>query len=941
MTLTENLQAQVQTEAVLTYQGDVHAQGEQVALRDVNNYYASHDPDFVELPQNTGEEQLPEPVFTEAVKEQLLLQHIQILAGGQGFDKEGFLHQIAHSLQGGILDGYPLRELRDNPESQNIIRLIAREERPSVFLLPRIHPQHLGYDLQGLQEVAASRKHYLLLSTEAAAPVWQLSPVQASHYWFEVPTEELYDPAELCHFLLHTLSSLEAQPEWIPGKLSADDSLVAGGRSIASLCKQLNTPLQARLLARLLSLESDAPTPERLQELLTQVSDSTESLIGRWFHSLPMHQQLIALAATLCEGMYDDQFFSVVNEAVRGFWEYRDQRLRCLDYCDLDFLLPFFELEAIHDEKRVMRSRFSGQRTGLIHAAWNSHRRHLLDMLPQLVGLVFRTVKLDQIDFERFGTMDRRSVLRETISKTLSDVGTISLPVVQSPLLELIASGNTTISRVAAKALARWRELGEEELLFGTLERWQRSEEIKELVEELQKSARLKDFRKQNIGARSLSIIRANTVMVLSYTAAYDQPNQLHERIISQLSYLAQERDHTVQKAINEALPRFIHHHVFQMRELLQEQFIRYDDMQEAIGIGLAKAYIDYPKDLRRSIDHWLEEAMQEESADNRRQKMTFRDKLLSTVLAFWQEIDFLPAAEEEDAQERYTLSEVLDLLAQLYAREGRDRLRQQIKTTAFLLMQKDWNLAGRYISTYCDALSPEATQVIDLLYASYVAERKALGGGDYTLRFGREEDMDDYTIWLDADARPLTYTEKALFRWLEKGDENLRRLAAWAFTQIAALFEAAEQEAVAKLRWELQQQSRVVRTVIEEVPGIKLPARKAFIRPMLPILNLWTRLMVLLILWDEGNENRDRLKSMYRYLLYRKQTTLPEMALALQKWKMRGTEPVQQLGGWLEELIRRTKAWNDIPDIIKVFLMLGIGFFGMIFLGLLISILF
>ena len=85
-------------------------------------------------------------------------------------------------------------------------------------------------------------------------------------------------------------------------------------------------------------------------------------------------------------------FFSAIKYVVNDYWYLRDHKLRVLDYCDLESVLNFYKLEAIDEDKKILRSKFPNQRIELLKTIWFSHRRHITLVLPTLVKLIRNSV---------------------------------------------------------------------------------------------------------------------------------------------------------------------------------------------------------------------------------------------------------------------------------------------------------------------------------------------------------------------------------------------------------------------------------------------------------------------------------------------------------------------------------------------------------------------
>ncbi|MFA0963428.1 hypothetical protein AB9P05_16610 [Roseivirga sp. BDSF3-8] len=877
--------------------GETEVHASQVAFRDINHHtvYNGYKAEFASLILKE-ESPYPEPVFTEALVDSVRHHRLLFIGNNPAFDKERYLRHLARRIKSG--HPLPVLELRENNETDDILQAISRQEEPVIFLLPRMHPRQLGHDTQRVHHLARQKGHYIIISTEVPPESWEIHSSLVDDLWFSVPDKHIYSQDQLTAYLCTALAKQAPGIAWIEDNPAfTPDYKLAESMSLAEISQQYDSPEEIDLLVHMLASLAKAPDASRLAELVKEVTDSSDALVAKWFKTLSMRQQLITLAASMMEGMYDDQFFGIMKEAVLGFWEYRDPTLKCLDYCDLEFLMLFFEFEEIHEEKRLLRSRFTGQRTQLIRAAWSTHRRHILDMLPRLIELVMQSAKPHTFDFERLGTRDRRMVLRQTVSHTLSDLGLVHLPSVESPLMELSATSDRRMSRVASKALARWRELGHDQLLFDTLDRWQNDADVKSLVGELVRSQRLGQFNQRNYDDKAIEYIRASTVKVLGYAAEYDKPNQLSERLIEQLIRMARDSYPRVNAAICEALPRFIHHHIFQLRSVLTEHIMRIDDLDEPIASGLQLAYQDHPKDLVRTVEHWLDTVRDDASRKNRRHKMTIRDKMLATILAFWSKIDY-----DHQDPEKFSRNDVVETLHELYQQEGREELRQRILSTAITLLSQDWRMSGKYILTFFPPLDPDLSVFTSALYLSYVEERSLMTGGDCTV----EVEGHYVSAWIEPSRRPLTLVEQMLYHWLERGDRDIQKLAALGLAVLSNKFELEERREVAEYLLYGQPPESVNQYQSYNPASsqrTQSPAHEEYIHVM-PQIDTETDKFITKLMKKEPAALQDQVRMLYRYFTYRKATDKDLLGYLFTQWRTREDKNLREVAFYLRKIM-------------------------------------
>ncbi|MGB5977054.1 MAG: hypothetical protein WBG62_06570, partial [Cyclobacteriaceae bacterium] len=517
---------------------------------------------------------------------------------------------------------------------------------------------------------------------------------------------------------------------------------------------------------------------------------------------------------------------------------------------------------------------------------------------------------------------DRRMVLRQTVSHTLSDLGLVSLPSVESPLMELSATSDLRMSRVASKALARWREFGHDELLFNTLERWQDDADVKSLVKELARSQRLGQFNQRNYDDKAIEYIRASTVKVLGYAAEYDKPNQLDERIIEQLVQMAKDPYPRVIAAIREALPRFIHHHIFQLRRVLTEHIMRIDNLDEPIATGLNLAYQDHPRDLVRTVEHWLDIVREDTSLKNRRHKMTIRDKMLATILAFWTKVDY-----DHEDPEKYKRYDVVETLHGLYQQEGRKELKERILSTAITLLSQDWRISGKFIITFFPPLDPDLSVFTSSLYQSFIDERISMNGGDCVV----EMNGNYVSAWFEPSCRPLTFVEQMLYHWLERGDKDIQKLATLGLAMITNFFELEERREVARvlLSGQSGRSDKEYQSYNQTADQNQAASYSAYdSAPVLPLIDTETDKYIRKLMKKESSALQDQVRMLYRYLNFRNTTDKELLGYLFSQWGTREDKKLKDTAFYLRRIMvyDRPKNRSLLKNIMIAALALVVG---------------
>lgn len=831
------------------------------------------------------------PNFTNELLEKTLNNGILILSGGQGFDKGSFIRHLAHLLISKT-EGYDLKEIQSNNDNQSLFRYLLQGGEKLIYLLDQLHPQHFDYDLEKFHRLATQKKSFLLVTTDLAIDSWDLQENTRVQYSFVIPASGLYNPIDLESHLQQELHEKKhALKDLIPVKFENFLSDQLYGKSLNQIAGEFATPEKISFFVSILSRESREITIERFEEIFKEINNSNQSLVTKWFRTLDHKQKLVALGISLLEGMYDDQFFAVMQEVVEGFWKYSNPALQALDYIDLEFLWDYFKLDATKDSKQIIKNRFPHERTDIIKAAWTTHRRHILAILPVLVRIVNNSVKEKTTNWEKYGTRQRQRNIRLAISNSIGDVGLVSVPSVENALIELASQENTTLQRVAAKALARWREFGQDEQLFNTIKNWLEDERIQNLLNDFLAKRDLDNPIK--IGAKASSYLKATSVLALSYSANYDSPNHLNIRIIELIKEIADSSDNLVRRRIQEALPRIIHHHVLQLKDVLVEDLIKFDDLAAHIGDGLANAYYDYPHDLKSTLFQWLEICSQNSSNNNQRKKFTYRDKVLITVFETFQRIKF--SNTEEDV---ISINEVFDWLLKFAEQEGRSTVRENLFLTLGKILSIDWVKAERYLPGFFPSSDLSETKIIvEKFVEIYLIQRQALDGGSDGF-FWNE---DYYPVWFEYNERPFTEIEKIMLSWMDKGDLILKQISTLSFLNFAQVFEENEIDQIEILKEKLRKQSFIKR---ESTFNTDQAAPKTPSTSVEPILSLWIRIYIFFLLLFEKKDDKITLKALFKLLLKYPNFSHRQLNLVFLKWKRSQNTTTQKIASWLSRLI-------------------------------------
>lgn len=862
----ETIENETMNIAAGTVAEQVEIKSEYVALRDINIQSAPSAAAFHKVKvERYSEELYIAPSFSNKALEKATTSRCLIFQGGMGFDSSSFLRHIAWKVSQSA-HASNIYEFDRGLEEENLLQRLRKEEiEEAICILDELHPKHFNYDLQALLRWARESNSILITSSQAKKETWKLSEEAIEPCWLSMPSGAIYANEQLARAFLEQLRKHWTVMPFRPASMPIESSFeLAPEVSIALLAHRFHSPEQIDLFVQQLTSLETKPTSEELNMLVQKTIDDEQPLVIKWFLSLAAREKLIVMGASLMDGVLDDQFFSIMQDIVASNWQYQDPSLLALDYCDLDFANGFLELHRSEAQTSILQSRYTDQRTHVLLASWDGYRRHMLHALAILVDAARNTIVGSETNWEKYGTMQRRMALRKAIGETISDIGMLSLETVEHALLEFASVSEETLQRITAKALARWRAFGREELLFETLERWSEDEAIQNLVNEFLKSEKIATFNKKS-STKSISYIKATTVLCLGYAASYDAPEQLDGRIIDLLSKMASEDDPLVRSRLKQVLPKAIQNHPGRLTETMVRDFIIHDDLQDLVAEGLAAAYEYHPATIKRTLEFWKKECLNSASENNQRNKFTYRDKVLITVLKIYRLIpyDFLSGSESN-----ISFEEVKSLLKLLLEREQRKTVRFEVFETLGHLLKLDFSAAQELVgTTFSTPYSPDSLQFVNLLAEIYLSQREQLQNAPLEMQIGSLV----LPTWVDRHKRPLTAIELHLNQWIISDQIPLRQMALAAFWEFAKLLDRDETEALANY-WSSQSSRPQPSSISQAETTSSVVARSLPFYQPIPSISLRKRIWIYLLCFrDPGaSSNRARLKAMYQMLLFK-----------------------------------------------------------------------
>lgn len=845
---------------------DMTISAEQVAGRDIYNTYEQvtiENPNgFTQVNTSSySAENFTSPVFTDELVEKLTANRLLILAGGAGFDKSSFARYLATCVA-----EREVMEWRDADNGRFPADEIRETDKPTVFILNQVLPQLINYDISQFVSLAGLN-HLLILTTELSAQAWQLPGAAALRYWYEIPEKNIYSKEQLCNAFIrrfrqdahcfNNIDAAEIQPETPIGR----------GRTVKELAAGFVTEQQINMFFSFLPAEQHLQDEEKIQYALKLINDTSESLISKWYKRLQSGEKLIALGAAMFEGLFDDQFFAVMQRVIDDFWKHRDSRLCSLDYADLDFLLSYFKFEPYTDGRIVLQSKSENYRAEIIRVAWTGNKRHILSafsILIQLAGTSSARFSKKAADRDINGTRDRGIRLRNVTAETISDIGIVSLQAAEPRLLELASVNDDAIRRITARAIARWRIFGKEEQLYDTLARWTNYKS---------------------------NVVNATIVMALKYTAEFDNPGQLDYRVMNILVLLAEKK-----YAATDFCSLITHlctAHLERIVPVLENNLATYPVYSDCIATGFLKVYAYDPQLVKTIIDKWLETYFGQASAANWHKSLTNRDSIIMLVMKVCRQ---LPYNGNTDA---ISLGYVWSLIEKLHAQEQRKAMREFILDCAAHMIGVNPEEAIIHIKPiYLKIGISDRFMLINAIGAVYLGQRLLLENPEYYVTVGQFTYPSWFHTW-----RPVTEIETILYRWLHGYDSFAREIATLSFITFVRILDLEESRLLPGIVAESQKRAHELKQQ-REWHAANTVMENAVQFPVMPALSLWTQIKIFFWLFFKTPQEKQILREFMNTILMYRQTNPAYLNMLRLRWQGDSRPINVRLAWWLGKIM-------------------------------------
>jgi len=792
-----------------------------------------------------------------------------------GFDKAGFIKHLAFKLSEAFeADGKSVqaKEWFINSEYSSIATTIKESKENCIFVLNNLTPKDVSHNLEELRAAVkdTSRIAVILIGTHMQAAAWH---TVGADYWFSIEADGLYrgntliasgiyDKSALLRFLNKSCDK-RGLGTWKTALRDEIDKLIPA---------EVNSPEQIGLFLDLF-LKKPTADEKHIRALIGQTKKK-DTLLKEWFYSLDDDKQYVAIGMSLLEGVYDEQFFSIMQKLSIEAWRPFHKSISAIDYSDLSTLMHFFSFSS--GERPAFEGKFPNQRFQILLSIWDHYRRRITATLPVIVELVAQSTGGGVPSWELFSDNDKRIRLLETLAEALSDIARISPQTVEPWLLQLAATGNIEAQLVAAKALAQLRQpyddpvsgkaTSKETALFDLLNRWrdevrQSSSPVAQYLQSLRKNG-------EGSSVSRSACVRATILLALGFASVYDSSSMLNPQIPKLIRTFARDYSSLVVSRLRETLRLILRNHPWQVgvnlfdtgsesNPVFNEQ-APLEKYAGAIAAGLADAYADYPGDVEGLLESWYNYCNVHRPKHPNVEAMTYREKILATVILTLGMLDLRTTIS-------YDLDKVASYLEKWRTEEHHPEIRRILLDTILSLYERYFgDMEARHSKKIPNMAEDERKRAAAYFRQRYLFERSEAVGGDYVVEVKDANMTFLIESWKNHEERPLVVIENSVGRWVGSTNENIRRIG------LQTLVEFAKIEA-----WEEAEVKKHIEDIDKKRSSLALPHYNDNERK-----GLWDSFISLL---GGGNKIKEDLKSMIK-----KDEQMGEQQVSVLKAKIR-----------------------------------------------------
>ncbi|MGD2088606.1 MAG: hypothetical protein PVH61_20685 [Candidatus Aminicenantes bacterium] len=736
--------------------------------------------------------------------------------GGDGYEKDELYKHIAWKIFKEIPGISKTAKIWINSANYQSFDLYINEEKePTIFILRDVSPQNINNDLARLYKTVRDNSHYLIISTNTDIKKWKLEGEVSRLFWQPESNESLYDCKDLQEILLEKLTEVnQTLPEGLRSREFKTSSVLMGDLLLTNVARELKSPqsidsfvdrlinFEKDLANRLVSDEKSVITVADIRVIIEECQDDKRSLRHWYDVSLSPREKLIALGLCLFNGFYDDQFFAAMDVLVEQSWHKRESSLEGLDYCDLESQSPYYSLKSL-GQNGIKRVESNSQKLSeyFLGIVWDSHRRQILSALPVMESLVKDSVLPGFGNRELYGTTQRCRVLRTEISETLCCIGlksedSIEGTVLEGTLLSLASEEDIEVQEVVARAIARWRNYGQDEKLFETIQRWQDQATVWDMLKSFWND---NDTEKQNRDRETPEIyIKATVALTVGFAAQYYLPNEMNDKLCHLLKQLAADttNDFILRRFSEYTLPRVVSLHVNQLRDILKEM-TRYLSLNDAIGKSLAIAYEVNSLEVVEILDAWFDEYKRNRPTHFSENEITHPEKILAVAVIAYGWMQY------KENRGPLTIDDGFKRLKTILRKEMSEYVRWAAIYAIILQVLNNFERAEGNIKTLFAVMhKSEIEAFVAQLVMIHLGQRQEFKKGDASFEWREKY----YKVWVHRE-QPLTLIEKVIEKWMKDNDDEITRQIAikFNFSRDLVDFQQKEERFIKKKKRELK----------------------------------------------------------------------------------------------------------------------------------------
>lgn len=767
--------------------------------------------------------------------------HVFILIGTPAVDKAAVAAHLA--WQFGVKHGRPLLQWvrGSGDDARNVLNSIREVQNPSVILLDDISPQNIAYDARRLIETATRGSHWIIASSQQAEEQWK--DVTSAHCLYRVPKQDIttvYDPDVILSALLEALTDEREHLPFLPPSLSPDT--VLGGLKLGDISRALATPANIRRFLSWLK-QPNVKLASLSVEIERWKQDQLGESIIQWFErELKPHEQLIAIAMALLDGLLEDQFFVILDQIADAGWGKRHDELASLDYVDLKNMGGFFqwgEETGYHE----LRGRFSEnrQRGLLLEHALKHYRRHLTEALEVLERVVhdsfsYREFLNTRHGFILYRTPERRRRLRDVITQSLTEISWQAMDVSETVLLRLATDPMIEVQSIAAQSISNWLNITPDAITpqLKLLSNWQNSASINQLMRLLAMITGQID----NTSDVDINALRGTVVLALGTILMRYPSGKYPEAAFKQLSDMTSVVNSHIAKRVIQILPYLVVTHFHDRSEdtdtqrkinaqlidwltVLAQQRL----LSMHVALSLTLVYTSYPDAVKEVIHKFGKMFDQAATSDDQKQAYAYGRATVAYYYGLISQVELDPSVNITHKQNHQA---VLGILSNKRQNEQHPVVRQALLEAIWLHSQKSLGDDGLQsaVENAINNLDAQDFEVfVSLFVSTYIEQRKTMSGGDLHIP------VREFTLWVWRNPleRPLTKVEELMTRWLSHKEEKsqIRHIAAICLAVFIINVDAYEQSAIesyereqARKQLELDAQQRRIGDSIHQITG-------------------------------------------------------------------------------------------------------------------------